>query len=261
MQKSRSNLWNLRLRRLKPNPPDSPSDSAPSPINQPIFLPHNSYSTEAEDLLIDRILRVFLGIEADYIGRYLDVGAFHPIEASNTYLFYERGWRGVVIEPNPDHCEKFRKLRPRDKVLNVGLAQQASVVPYYRFADSFLNGMNQEWTDFRIRNGQYLGSADVHCITPRELLNYIDTPIDFMSIDIEGSDADVLSCWDWTACRPALICAEVLCTGIGEIVQTDVGRILHAAEYSPISRGWQSAIFVANEAVRAHLSSTAHKYK
>jgi FkbM family methyltransferase len=184
----------------------------------------------------------------------LDIGANHPVFHSNTFFFYLRGWSGIAVEPNPDLCEEFRKIRPRDKVLNVAVAGQSSVVKYHRFADSFLNSISPEWGEYRIKGGEeYLGSCEIHCISPQDLLKHVETPIDFMNIDIEGVDAEVLSRWDWSACKPTVICAEILSLEIRDMLETDVAQILLAAGYRPASRGWQSAIFIADEAIRVYL--------
>lgn len=55
-----------------------------------------SYSQFGEDLLAQEIL----GYERCDIF-YIDIGAFHPISKSNTYIFYKRGSRGMCVEPNP----------------------------------------------------------------------------------------------------------------------------------------------------------------
>ncbi len=52
---------------------------------------------------------------------YLDIGAADPIVSNNTYLFYQQGCRGVLVEPNPAFCLKLRSARPRDTVLDVGI--------------------------------------------------------------------------------------------------------------------------------------------
>src|SRR5208337_2713547 len=64
------------------------------------FEARKSYSIEAEDLLVET---VFLVVLKQYgPGTYLDIGAAHPVQHSNTYFFYERGWSGLCVEPNPE---------------------------------------------------------------------------------------------------------------------------------------------------------------
>src|SRR5207244_773602 len=72
-------------------------------------------------------------------GFYLDVGAYHPWKDSNTYKLYLRGWSGITVEPNPDSAKLFRRFRPRDTHLTLGVSMAPSELPYYRYADSKLN--------------------------------------------------------------------------------------------------------------------------
>ena len=75
-----------------------------------------SFSQDYEDLIIDKLL----GNKAT--GTYLDIGAFDPTDLSNTKRFYDRGWRGCNVEPDPVRFQKFLQARPDDINLNVGLS-------------------------------------------------------------------------------------------------------------------------------------------
>src|SRR5512136_2430891 len=68
-------------------------------------------------------------------GTYIDVGANHPIEYNVTALFYERGWHGITIEPNPEYIPLYAKLRPRDVHLNLGIASAGGALTFYRVTD------------------------------------------------------------------------------------------------------------------------------
>lgn len=87
-----------------------------------------SYSQNAEDLLIAAAAkRLHLAHPS-----YLYIGANHPIFGNNTYLFYTRGSRGVLVEPDPNICRVIRKTRRSDTVLNVGIGPaDAPDAPYY----------------------------------------------------------------------------------------------------------------------------------
>src|SRR5438552_10905195 len=92
-----------------------------------------SFSQEGEDLLADE----FLGRPPT--GFYVDVGALHPVRFSNTYLFYRRGWSGVNIEPSPGASEAFRRVRPRDVTLDVGVSDRPGAMVLYVMNDPALN--------------------------------------------------------------------------------------------------------------------------
>ena len=55
---------------------------------------------------------------------YLDVGAYDPVAINNTYYFYARGYRGVLVEPNVEMCKKLRAVRPGDTTLEPGSASR-----------------------------------------------------------------------------------------------------------------------------------------
>src|SRR5687767_14108710 len=76
-----------------------------------------SYAQCGEDLIVDYVFTA-LGVQGP---TYLDIGANDPVSLSNTYLFYRRRCAGVCVEPNPPLCEAFRRKRPRDHCLNVGV--------------------------------------------------------------------------------------------------------------------------------------------
>src|SRR5689334_8739949 len=77
-----------------------------------------SHSQQGEDLIVASMC------ESLRIPKptYLDIGAADPIRDNNTYLLYEQGCRGVLVEPNPAFCRKLKSQRPGDKVLNIGVA-------------------------------------------------------------------------------------------------------------------------------------------
>jgi hypothetical protein len=78
-----------------------------------------SYSQNAEDLVVGAAL-FSAGVDTTAV-RYLDVGAWEPIEGNNTYLFYRDGGRGVLVEPNVAMTPKLKRARPKDTVLTAGI--------------------------------------------------------------------------------------------------------------------------------------------
>ena len=79
-----------------------------------------SFSQLGEDLIINY---VFNGLGIFNI-KYLDIGANHPIEINNTYLFYLNDASGVLIEPDPYYINELKNTRPNDLVLNIGLGKE-----------------------------------------------------------------------------------------------------------------------------------------
>ncbi len=83
---------------------------------------NKSYSQEGEDLILNQL---FPNI---YNGFYVDIGATIKFRFSNTQLFYNQGWNGINIEPNPDYFKFFKKYRKNDINLNIGLSKHEEVL-------------------------------------------------------------------------------------------------------------------------------------
>jgi FkbM family methyltransferase len=146
-------------------------------------------------------------------GFYVDIGAFHPITYSNTQLLYEMGWSGINVEPNPDHFIFFEQLRTRDINLNMAAGTQHASLTYYLFNQPALNTFSEQhkllWEK---REGYQIVDTLPLEVTPlAEILNKhipAGTNIDFLTIDVENWDLEVLASNDWERFRPELVLAE-----------------------------------------------------
>src|SRR5579862_7473571 len=81
-----------------------------------------SYAQAGEDLIIDFVIQA---MQIENV-TYLDIGAHHPTKFSNTYLFYKRGFQGVVVEPDPELMGSIRRARPRDTCIEAGVGVQST---------------------------------------------------------------------------------------------------------------------------------------
>jgi len=126
-------------------------------------------------------------------GFYVDVGAYHPHLYSVTYAFYKKGWRGIAIDPNPITKILFRIFRPRDMFVCTGVGKGVRV--YKQFDDGAYN------TFVEGEGGQALRPlADILSE------NHVSS-IDFMNIDVEGMDLEVLQSHNWNI-LPKVIAVE-----------------------------------------------------
>lgn len=164
-----------------------------------------SYSQQSEDLVIDKIL----GNKKR--GFYVDVGAHDPVRFSNTKRFYDKGWSGVNIDPNPNLIKKFKEQRTRDINLELGVGRKNGSLIFYQFFPSTLSTFSQkEATQYQSSGFNLISKYQVpvktlgsilsqHCKTRRP---------DFLSIDTEGTDLEVLQNNDWDKFKPRVICIE-----------------------------------------------------
>src|SRR5438874_9399617 len=106
-----------------------------------------SYAQTREDVLLWRALHNV------HCGFYIDIGAHDPTALSVTRAFYDHGWHGINVEPNPSYAEKLRKERPRDVTLEVALGYRPGVATFYEFGDTGLPTLVQEIADEHMTKG------------------------------------------------------------------------------------------------------------
>jgi FkbM family methyltransferase len=176
---------------------------------------YRSYSQAGEDLIVSALFRSF-GMSRF---SYLDVGANHPDFISNTYLFYKQGSRGVCVEPNSALCTKHRRLRPEDVCLNVGVGfDDRKTADFYLFG-GFADGLStfsksdaEHWVNVGMDGIGKFRSPQV-VIMPlmsiNEIISKTGTP-DFLSVDVEGLDLEILRTLDFERYPIKCICVETL---------------------------------------------------
>ena len=165
-----------------------------------------SYSQCGEDLIVERVFKN-LGIAKPF---YIDIGANDPVIYSNTYLFYKNGAKGIAVEPNPALCEKFKLKRPKDIVLETGMGPKEGIMTYFMFESAALNTFSgKEALGTEKKGHKIVKKVETRISTWKEMLQENDvTKIDFLSLDVEGLDLEILKSIDWSGVRPKIICVE-----------------------------------------------------
>ena len=163
-----------------------------------------SYSQNLEDYHLS------LAFAGQATGAYIDIGAGHPIADNVSFWFYERGWRGIVVEPQSKLATLYPLLRPRD-VLVEGLVGRESVEADFYVVDR-LHGLSTTKTEVA-QASQTLGVRYQTVRKPMTTLaklceTYDLGTIDFLKIDVEGAERDVLLSGDWERFRPKVVVAE-----------------------------------------------------
>lgn len=205
-----------------------------------------SWSQEGEDQILRRIF------EQKPHGFYVDVGAHHPMRFSNTYLFYRRGWRGINIDAMPGSMVTFNKKRPRDINLEVGIGLEDKEVDYYIFNEPALNGFSKEISCARDQATSIYHIEKVVKLAVRPLSSVLEghlptgQTIDFMSIDVEGLDLEVLQSNDWDRYRPQFVLVEILESSLHEIEGSRIGSLMTGAGYAIYAK-CMNTVFFRNE--------------
>ncbi len=167
-----------------------------------------SYSQCGEDLIVNYIFNTLKMAHPSY----LDIGAHHPRFLSNTYLFYCQGSRGVSIEPDPFLFRKINRARSRDVNLNVGMAAERGILNLHVFSSRTLNTFSEEEANKYVDQGHELvASHKVDVITFDDVMNqHFESPPDFVSLDVEGMDMEILQSIDFSRYQPTVFCIETI---------------------------------------------------
>jgi FkbM family methyltransferase len=183
-----------------------------------------SYAQEGEDILLKRIFE-YRNINNG--GFFVDVGAHHPQRFSNTYFFYKRGWNGINIDATPNSMKLFNELRDKDINLELAISDKQENLIYYLFNELALNSFDKELSLKRDKLEHYSIIEEKKIVTVRldEILDkYLpnNQEIDFLSIDVEGLDFQVLKSNNWYKYKPKVVLVEVLSKDIDEMIGSEV---------------------------------------
>lgn len=169
-----------------------------------------SYSQCGEDLIV-RFVFDSLRIPAP---SYLDIGAHHPYRLNNTYIFYAAGSRGVNIEPDPALLAGFTETRPRDANLNIGIGEHEGVLKFFVMSVNTLNTFSAEEAQALEQGGkvriEQIREVQVRTVNSVLAEQFLQDAPDFVSIDVEGGDLQILRSFDFSRWRPKVFCVETI---------------------------------------------------
>ena len=208
-----------------------------------------SYSQEGEDLVLARIFGT-VKVTSKF---FVDIGAHHPTRFSNTYYFYRRGWRGINVDALPGTKRLFQRMRSRDITIECGVGSQEGVLKYFAFNEPALNTFSEQEAKKKDRPPYHIiNTIQIPVVTLKQILDEhlpLGTKIDFMTIDAEGFDHEVISSNDWGRYRPRVILIELLNTGIENLDAHPTAQLLHSQNYRVFAKTYNTFFFVANEAL------------
>ena len=165
-----------------------------------------SYSQNLEDYHLS------LAFAGQTSGTYIDVGAGHPIADNVSFWFYERGWQGIVVEPQPELLALYQRLRPRDRAIGDLVGRYCGEIDFH--VVERLHGLSTTQEGFA-RKASAFGvdyqTVRMPVTTLATLCEKHDLDsIDFLKIDVEGAEGDVLFGGDWKRFRPKVVVAEAV---------------------------------------------------
>ena len=171
------------------------------------MLPSLSYSQRFEDFHLWRCL----GDIAN--GFYIDVGAGHPVYDNVSFAFYLAGWRGITVEPNPALAGLGRAVRPRDTLFEGLCGATAGEATLYLQRE--FHGLSTTIAEHARGAEKETGRTAEAVTLPMTTLaalceEHAPTTFEFLKVDVEGAEADVLCGADFSRFRPKVIVVEAI---------------------------------------------------
>mgnify|MGYP001403874990 FL=1 len=185
---------------------------------------------EGEDLIISDLTKNIKN------GFYVDAGCYHPLHLSNTYLLYKRSWTGINIDISEFSIKLFNYLRPNDVNINSAVSNMEKEISfYYQKKLSQLSTIKKEISNERMQGN--IKEKKIKSLKLNSILNqskFKNRQIDFLNIDVEGADFEVLKSLDFTIYEPKIICIEIMEKNIFE---SEIYNFLRDINYKKI---WSS---------------------
>ena len=185
---------------------------------------------EGEDLIISDLTKNIKN------GFYVDAGCYHPLHLSNTYLLYKRSWNGINIDISEFSIKLFNYLRPNDVNINSAVSNTEKEISfYYQKKLSQLSTIKKAISNERMQGN--IKEKKIKSLKLNSILNqskFKNRQIDFLNIDVEGADFEVLKSLDFTIYEPKIICIEIMEKNIFE---SEIYNFLRDLNYKKI---WSS---------------------
>ncbi len=177
-------------------------------------------------------------------GVYIDIGANHPFRFSNTWWAYSRGWRGINIEPDVINYELLQNIREDDININCGISNEEGKLTYYMFKESAANTFCAEEIETGRKTG-VINSCNVPVRRLDTILQEYDVwKIDFVDIDVEGMELEVLESISWNKVNITCILVEQRNMNLQEVLESKVYEFLKDKGYMPVSKYNRTVIYL-----------------
>ena len=163
-------------------------------------------------------------------GFYVDVGCYHPIHLNNCHLLFKKGWEGINIDISNFSIDLFKYLRRNDVNLNCAISNSSEIISYYYQKKlSQLTTLKENLAKERMQGHVKKALIKSEKLTTiLEKSRFKNERIDFLNIDVEGADFDVLNSLDFNIYRPKIICIEI----IEKVTDSKIYSFLKEKNYS-----------------------------
>ena len=211
-----------------------------------------SYSFGGVDLLI---LNIFKNQKKGY---YLDIGCAHPIKNNNTYLLYKKGWNGINIDLDKENIDLFNSYRKRDFNVTAAVSDKEGEADLYFYHNkSALNTISKQNADFQQADISSIKKIKTQSINKiLENSPFKDQKIDFLSVDVEGSELDIFKNFDFNKYSPKVIVVEFLDLSlkkleiknlsVNNMIRSEIFELIQSKGYTLANVLHSDLIFIKN---------------
>lgn len=162
-----------------------------------------SYAQNFEDVMLWRALSHVSK------GFYIDIGAQDPVHDSVSLAFYEHQWRGVHVEPTEQYSSKLRLARPDEVIEQVAIGSGTETLEFYEFSDTGLSTSDISIANQHLDSGYQAIRRVVPVMSLDTLLEkYRDRAVNWLKIDVEGLEKNVIESWGESPVRPWILVIE-----------------------------------------------------
>ena len=181
----------------------------PSALGRSSHLQNVGFGTHYDDVIIDRLF--FRGRDD---GTFIDIGGNHAYHHSNSMLFHNKGWAGVVVEPQAQFWSTHHRARREDISLRLAAGEQSGV-------EVVLNTEGEK-SSTSANEGSPLSQHQtvVQTVSLASACKMLRNNVSLLSLDVEGLELSVLKGNKWEVCRPEVIIVENFRHEVDEILQS-----------------------------------------
>ena len=212
-----------------------------------------SYSYGGIDSLINNIFK------NNDKGFYVDIGCGHPIKNNNTYLLNKKGWHGINIDLDKENIFLFDVYRPMDLNISTAISDKIGEEDLFfyhsRSAINTINKKTAEYQKAKVSNIKKIKTNTLNNVLNNSKYNSLE--IDFLSIDIEGSEFLALKNFDFNKYNPKVIVIEYLDLSlpaleiknlnINSAMNSDIYKLIVSKNYTLVNMLHSDLVFVNNK--------------
>ena len=162
-------------------------------------------------------------------GVFIDIGCHHPLINNNTYPLYNRGWRGINIDIDYGTIDSFNFLRSKDTNINIAVSDTTGETELFFYHNRAAKNTLSKEKGFDSKEIRKIKTTTLNKIIEKSI--YKDQKINFISIDVEGYELNVLKGFDFKKYKPDLVVLELIQEGMTEFFHQNIENIQNSEVY------------------------------